>query len=131
MTTLTIEKCYNSYDCDSCLYYEECPMSQLKNHAYMIDIPMHQMVLCQGRHEIPEAVDGCIFEKIEDVTDGNSMFLHAFRILKTKQVKALELYITGLTLATLATVKACRILNIHLVTMNWDKETKTYIPFNM
>ena len=62
---------------------------------------MH-MALCEGRHEIPEAVDGAIFPSvIPDPTDLEAMAKIAGD--KLRHCGKLDLYVTGLSVA-LATV---------------------------
>ena len=84
------------------------------------------MALCEGRHEIPEAIDGSIF--------GNELDPLAVRDLeeeaknKLEGVHKLDLYVTGLTVALIAALNACRELNIKVTLYHFDRQTGTYYP---
>lgn len=85
------------------------------------------MATCEGRHDIPEAVDGAIFPMvIETPTDGDA--LEAVAKAKLQGVEALNLYVTGFTPATLAVVKVCRGMGIALTCFHYDRETSSYWP---
>ena len=62
-----------------------------------------KMMLCEGRHEIPEAVDGAIFPAvIPDPTDLEAMM--AIVNGKLRYCAKLDLYVTGLTVALVTVV---------------------------
>lgn len=64
-----------------------------------------KMALCEGRHEIPEAVDGAIFEK-EITFDTVELEREATNMLSG--LEHLDLYVTGATMALIAVLNASR-----------------------
>lgn len=52
-----------SDNCWGCFYAEECPVWNDQQDAEPTQIPVTEvyMSLCEGRHEIPQAIDGSIF----------------------------------------------------------------------
>ena len=83
------------------------------------------MELCKGRHEIPEAVDGAIFENaIADVTAVKQMEESAMQRLEG--VSNLTLYVTGLTVALISVLNACKRLGIKVTLMHFDRATGKY-----
>ena len=125
-------------------------------------ISLH-MALCEGRHDIPQAVDGAIFPAvIEDVTDvrglevaaeaaiaraalahyraGESQYLPTakyanavekgggFPCVDVAPGFSLVLYVTGLTVATVAVVNVCIRVGISLTLMHYDQSTGDYYP---
>ena len=85
------------------------------------------MATCEGRHNIPQAVDGAVFPmEILDPTNGAA--LEATAKAKLQGVDSLSLYVTGFTPATLAIVKVCREMGISLVCFHYDRETSSYWP---
>lgn len=83
------------------------------------------MELCRGRHEIPEAVDGAIFEnEISDVTAVQQMEESAMQRLEG--VSNLTLYVTGLTVALISVLNACKRLGIKVTLMHFDRATGKY-----
>ncbi len=91
-----------------------------------------KVAVCKGRHEIPQATDGAIFE--QTITEMNPDLLledASERLLSdfgAKNGDTVELYVTGLTMATLAIVNACASTDIELVCYHYDRETGKYIP---
>lgn len=83
--------------------------------------------LCQGRHEIP-GLDGYVFEEITDPTEVNSLLMHAKIKLDELQVEKLDLYVTGLTVALGAVIRACLDMDIPLTLYHFDRETGEYYP---
>lgn len=121
------------------------------------------MALCEGRHSIPDAVDGAIFPAtIEDVTDvrglevaaeaaiaraalahyraGESQYLPTAKYAQAVEgmgrfprVDAapgfgLVLYVTGLTVATVAVINVCIRVGISLTLMHYNRDTGSYYP---
>lgn len=122
------------------------------------------MALCEGRHSIPDAVDGGIFPAvIEDVTDVRGLEVAAeaaiaraalahYRAGETgcfptaKYAQAVEamgrfpraaflstvadlvLYVTGLTVATVAVINVCTRVGISVKLMHFNQETGDYYP---
>ena len=91
-----------------------------------------KVAVCKGRHEIPQATDGAIFEQTITEMDPFSLLLEASKRLffdfALHSGDSVELYVTGLTMATLAVVNVCHSVGIQLVCHHYDKETGKYIP---
>lgn len=81
--------------------------------------------LCNGRHTI-ENIQGYIFESIEDVTNTGALFNEAYAKLKELENGKLELYVTGLTVALIEVLNACRFLNIKVELYHFNRDTNTY-----
>ena len=87
---------------------------------------MKRMELCSGRHTIPDAVDGAIFSNCLNPLDVSGMEKEAESVVKTTD--ALILYVTGLSVALVAVINACRTCGVHLTLMHFDRESGTYYP---
>ena len=62
------------------------------------------MATCEGRHDIPQAIDGAVFPmEISDPTNGAALEATA------KAIDSLSLYVAGFTPATITTGKPGRI----------------------
>ena len=81
--------------------------------------------LCAGRHTIYD-VQGYIFENIEDVTNTGKLFNEAYSNLKELENGKLELYVTGLTVALIEVLNACRFLNIKVELYHFNRDTNSY-----
>lgn len=90
------------------------------------------VALCAGRHNIPDAVDGCIFEQIEDPTDVRSIERHASRYIQDKfeneGLAKINLFVTGLTVALCAVLKICLFYGVEVVLWHYDRDTGEYFP---
>ena len=66
-------RCGNN--CWGCFYAEECPVWNDQQDAAPTQIPATEvyMSLCEGRHEIPQAIDGSIFGTELDPLDLSGM----------------------------------------------------------
>ena len=86
-----------------------------------------KMILCAARHSHP-AIDGlpAIFEGDINPMDFNGMMKIAAR--KLKGVDALDLYVTGLTPALVATLNVCIINLIPCTLWHYNKDTGGYEP---
>lgn len=84
------------------------------------------MVLCAGRHNIPEAIDGAILPTSVDPTDLPG--ISATVAEKLRSVEDLTLYVTGLTVAVVEVIKFCQAHNIGLMLMHYDRTTGDYYP---
>lgn len=110
------------------------------------------VAVCEGRHEIKEAIDGAIFGSvIKDVTNVTGLEIEAEKRLEELfEVKStlddlnykekgdimrnhghLNLYVTGLTVATLAILNVCRIAEIPVICWHYDRESGKYFPQRM
>ena len=84
------------------------------------------MSLCEGRHEIPQAIDGSIFG-----TELNPLDLSGMETEARKQlhgVYTLNLYVTGLTVALVAVLNVCREQKIKVTLYHYNRETGDYYP---
>lgn len=81
--------------------------------------------LCAGRHTI-DGIQGYIFEEIRDVTAVGTLFNEAYAKLKELENGKLELYVTGLTVALIEVLNACRFLNIKMELYHFNRETNNY-----
>ena len=84
------------------------------------------MSLCKGRHEIHEAVDGSIFGTEVDPLDVEGLQAQAMETLFALEIRHLDLYVTGLTVALIAALNACRSLGITVTLWHFNRETGKY-----
>ena len=120
-------------NCWNCIYADQCnnwnditPYDnyvQYTNTAYM--------ALCSGRHEIKDAKDGAIFDVIQDPTDVKGLETEAINKLASLDIEYLELYVTGLTVALIASLNACKKLDIKVTLYHFDRDTGTYYKQNV
>lgn len=85
----------------------------------------------KGRHAMP-VTEYIIENEIEDVTNVLEIEKMVDDYFKTKIANNEEkveiiLYVTGLTVVTLAVVKSCKKYNCNLVCLHYDRENDTYI----
>ena len=85
-----------------------------------------KMALCEGRHEIPQATDGAIFPNSIDPLNTDWMHAHAKEILA--ECDALDLYVTGLTVALVEVIRVCVENSIDLVLYHFDRVSGAYYP---
>ena len=86
--------------------------------------------LCAGRHTI-DGIQGYIFEEIKDVTDVGTLFNEAYTNLKELENGKLCLYVTGLTIALIEVLNACKFLNIKVELYHFNRETNSYFKQNV
>ena len=83
---------------------------------------------CSGRHEMP--ISDFIFEgAVEDVTDITTINNTVKSVLDAKlgdDKNIIHLYVTGLTVLSMAVVKYCIDNQISLVLYHFDMTTKSY-----
>lgn len=110
-----------------------------------------KMSLCAGRHVIPDATDGSIFEGEINPLDPSGLMDKAIDILNplfedvssTCMVNRqtdytdipfvckegrLILFVTGLSVALVAVINACNSINLDLQLMHYDRESGQYYP---
>lgn len=80
--------------------------------------------LCKGRHELP--VKEYVYEKEINPTDIREVELWAYHKIDSIKSKHINLYATGLTVATLAVVNACVQRCKNLTIMHYDRDTNSY-----
>lgn len=89
-----------------------------------------QAALFDGRHETPPYITEAFWHGgVSDVNDFLQLESHANRWIREHfddEGGMLVLYVTGLSQALLAVVKACFRRGIHLTCMHHDKETRSY-----
>lgn len=110
-----------------------------------------KMALCQGRHEIKEAINGSIFEKEVNPLEIKELEKQAFYSISRQCTRfqllepvpsdtegvdcfcipkglKLDLYVTGLTVALIAVLNVCRQEGIKVTLYHFNRETGTYYP---
>jgi hypothetical protein len=115
-------------NCWNCLYCDSCD-SWLDRAPYepaQIWVDSAAMSLCKGRHEIPEAVDGSIFGTEVDPLNVEGLQAQAMETLSALEIRHLDLYVTGLTVALIAALNACRSLGITVTLWHFNRETGKY-----
>lgn len=125
MKTLACKKC--GYNCMGCFYADECnkwndvaPYNPLE-----IETDTASMELCKARHETP-AEDGAIFETEVDPLNLSGLEETAKERIAVLDVKKINLYVTGLTVALVAVLNAARELGIQVTLWHFNKETGNY-----
>lgn len=114
--------CWNCMYCDSCDNW----LDRAPYEPAQIWVDSAAMALCQGRHEIPEAVDGSIFGTEVDPLDVEGLQAKVTEALSALGIRHLDLYVTGLTVALIAVLNACRELGIHVTLWHFNRETGKY-----
>lgn len=94
------------------------PYYEVSDHA--------SMALCEGRHAIPQAVDGAIFNTVINPLDVEGLQSEAYNKLKALDIKSLDLYVTGLTVALVSVLNACHQLGIVVTLYHYDREEDNY-----
>lgn len=88
--------------------------------------------LIKGRHEIPQVERKYIFKEDIDPIDVDGAQLKAFNVLSEIKAKDpqtwLDIYVTGLTMALIATLNAARQLDLNVTLYHFDRETGKYFP---
>lgn len=84
--------------------------------------------LFTGRHELPVKnfiftgkISPCDFKRMDEVA-------WVWLMQNTEPGDVLELYVTGLTAATVAVIKACTRTGTGLVLMHFDRSSGKYVP---
>lgn len=110
--------------CQHCFYADDCPYWQDEDDS----APLTEVhaALCAGRHPIPAAVDGSIFD--ENVDPTNYVDLEVTAVGQLVGIKVLHLYVTGLSQALIATLNAAKITGTQVVAYHYDRDTGEYFP---
>ena len=89
--------------------------------------------LIKGRHEIPEVNDLYIFN--EPINPMDIIGINEIAIARVKQLfnnpneeRSMNLYVTGLTVALVAVINACRVYHIKLILWHYNRDTNRYFP---
>lgn len=87
----------------------------------------------KGRHQLP-VTDYVFNNEIQDVTDVEKIqqdvdyyFVEHIANERSKDKVRIILYVTGLTVVTLAIVRACILYDCELVCMHYDRDTNCYL----
>lgn len=86
------------------------------------------MALCQARHDMPACVQGAIFPNAVNPTDLDGMQRQAITVLQDIKGQHLTIFVTGLTVALVTVLNVCRIFNIQVTLMHFDRDTNDYFP---
>ncbi len=86
------------------------------------------LALCQGRHEMPSCVEGAIFSQEVNPLDCQGLEKQALDKLQSLDCNELNLFVTGLTVALVATLNAAKALKIKVVLYHFNKNTGDYYP---
>lgn len=84
------------------------------------------LALCEARHQMPSVVEGAVYPSTVNPLDLAEMQNQAETALNG--VTALNLYVTGLTVALVEVIKVCHKNNIALTLYHYDRETGEYYP---
>lgn len=89
--------------------------------------------LIKGRHKIPEVNGLYIFN--EPVDPADVIGIDEIAIARIKQLfnspdeeRSMNLYVTGLTVALVAIINACRMYHIKLILWHYNRDTDHYFP---
>ncbi len=81
------------------------------------------MGMCEGRHVIPQVTE-YLFGTVINPLDLEG--LESTAAEKLQNVDSLDLYVTGLTVATVCVINVCANLGIALTLYHYDRETGNY-----
>lgn len=84
------------------------------------------LALCQARHSMPTEVVGSIFS--QEVNPLDVQGLEQIALERVKGINSLTLYVTGLTVALVAALNACRKSGVQVVLMHYNREDNNYYP---
>lgn len=117
-------------NCYGCFYTDLCDKwLDIAPYEPYYEVSYHvSMALCEGRHAIPQAVDGAIFNTVINPLDVEGLQSEAYNKLKALDIKSLDLYVTGLTVALVSVLNACRQLGIVITLYHYDRESDNYYP---
>lgn len=83
--------------------------------------------LCKGRHEIRE-VQNYIFPQEVNPLDVKGLEETSLEIVSKIEADELHVYVTGLTVALIASLNACKKLNKKVVLYHFDRTSGEYYP---
>ncbi len=84
------------------------------------------LALCEARHAMPECVKGSIFNNTLDPLDVKGLEAEASAKLASLNVKAVNIYVTGLTVALIAVLNAAKNLEIKVTLYHYNRDTNSY-----
>ena len=91
-------------------------------------IRLKRMALCKGRHDMPSEVQGAIFDCEVNPLDPDKLLKEVIQSKKLENIDYLILYVTGLTVALVAVMNACKMLGVRIMLMHYNKDTGKYYP---
>ena len=83
--------------------------------------------LCKGRHEIREVQD-YIFPQEVNPLDVKGLEETALKTVSKIEANELHIYVTGLTVALIASLNACKKLSKQVVLYHFDRTSGEYYP---
>jgi len=103
--------CYsgNNYCCDGCDF-----------------VPYTALALCEARHDMPQNVHGAIFSTNVNPLDVSGLTEEAKRVLEPLKNGQVDIYVTGLTVALISALNACKELNITVNLYHFNRDTNEY-----
>lgn len=119
-------------NCYSCFYADVCGNwnDTNPNNIPQVSIETKEasLALCEGRHNIPAAEDGAIFNNELNPLDVKGLETEAYKKLRDLEINKLNLYVTGLTVALIAVINACKKLGIKVTLYHFNRVSNTYYP---
>lgn len=114
-------------NCMGCFYSDECNnwLDIAPYNEAEIEVDTASMELCKGRHSTP-ATDGAIFETEVNPLDTAELEQTAKERLQSLDIKKLNLYVTGLTVALIAVLNVTKELSIKVTLWHFDRESGKY-----
>jgi hypothetical protein len=87
---------------------------------------MRKKIMClfEGRHNMPDYVEGAVLHNIHDITDLKKMSEQCHESLQ--DCNELVLFVTGLTPAIVSVVNYCTYNHIPLTLMHYNKNDDSY-----
>ena len=85
-----------------------------------------EFALFTGRHSTLENMSSIFGHSIDNPRDLLGLERRAEQYVCFRDEVCV--YVTGLTVATVAVINACHKLGVHLTLMHWDKDSQTYYP---
>lgn len=125
MKKLACEKCNGN--CMGCFYADECNqwLDVAPYNPLEIEVDTASMELCKARHNTP-ATDGAIFKTEVNPLNTAELEQTAKTRLQSLDIKKLNLYVTGLTVALIAVLNVTKELNIKVTLWHFDRESGEY-----
>lgn len=87
-----------------------------------------KIALCEGRHQMPEGVEGAIFPNAVNPTDLEGLDRIAEDFVDSHLDMEIDLYVTGLTVALVSVIKACHNKPIALTLYHFNRDSGDYYP---
>lgn len=114
--------CWNYNYADLCGNWNDTDPSDIPQIT--VEVKEASMELCEGRHSIPKATDGAIFNN--ELNPLAVEELEAEALCKLEGLETLNLYVTGLTVALVAVLNAAHRLGIKVTLYHFNRENGTY-----